>query len=66
MSPELAVGLAAICFVLMVGAVVGFAAVVLLDSVAIWPTRPKHRRRSPGVRYYIHPTVIDVEGRWAA
>lgn len=65
MSPELAVGLAAVAFVLMVGIVLGFVALAALDAVAIWPTRPKHRR-SPGVRFYVHPTVIDVEGRWAA
>lgn len=68
MSAELAVGLAAVAFVLMVGVVSGFAAVVLLDAVTIWPSRPAHRRpvmarKTSGVRYYAHPSVIDTEGR---
>jgi hypothetical protein len=67
-SAELAVGIAAVCFVLMVGIVAGFAAVFLLDAVTIWPSRPKHRRPlipqgSPGVRFYAHQSVIDTEGR---
>jgi hypothetical protein len=69
MSAELAVGLAAVAFVLMVGIVAGFAAVVLLDAAAIWPTRPAHRRpvvARSGVRYYVHQSAIDTEGRWVA
>jgi hypothetical protein len=60
MSTELAVGLAAVAFVLMVGIVAGFGAVVLLDAVTIWPPR---RRKPVGVRYWAHQSVIDVDGR---
>lgn len=65
MSAELAVGVAAVAFVLMVGIVAGFGAVVLLDAVTIWPPRTHRRRlfRSPGVRYWAHASVIDTEGR---
>lgn len=59
MSAELAVGLAVVAFVLMVGIVAGFGALVLMDAITIWP------RRSPGRRYYVHPSVIDAERRWA-
>jgi hypothetical protein len=62
MSPELAVVIAAACFVLMGGIVLGFAGLVLLDAAAIWPARPAHRR-PVGVRYWAHPSVIDTEGR---
>lgn len=63
MSTELAVGITAAAFVLMVGITFGFGAVVLLDAITIWPPR---RRKSPAVRYYAHPSVIDTEGRWAS
>lgn len=67
MSAALAVGIAAAAFVLMVGVVAGFAAVVLLDTVVAWPARPAHRRRkSPAVRYFAHQSVVDAEGRWVA
>lgn len=51
MSAELAVGVAAVAFVLMVGIVAGFGAVVLLDAVTVWPPRVKHvgRHRPPMV-----------------
>lgn len=67
MSAELAVGIAAAAFVLMVGIAFGFAAVIFVDAIAIWPARPAHRRRtSPAVRYWAHPSVIDTEGRWVS
>jgi type IV secretory pathway TrbD component len=63
MSAELAVGLAAAAFVLMAGIVAGFGAVILLDAVTIWPPRRRPVFKSPGVRYFVHPSVIDVDGR---
>ena len=59
MSPEFAVGLAAVAFVLMVGIVAGFAVVVSLDAAAIWPATPKHRR-SPGAQYWVRSTQTDT------
>jgi hypothetical protein len=68
MSAELAVAIAATAFVLMVGIAFGFAALIFVDAIAIWP-RSAHRRpvaKSPAVRYYAHPSVLDTEGRCAA
>lgn len=57
MSAELAVGIAAVAFVLMVGIVAGFAALVLLDAVTIWPARTK---RSPGAQYWVGSKQADT------
>jgi hypothetical protein len=51
-SPELAVGLALAAFVLMVGIVAGFTALVLLDAVVAWPARPK-QRATLGAQYWV-------------
>lgn len=66
MSAELAVGVTAAAFVLMVGIAFGFAALIFVDAVAIWPARRRPVAKSPAVRYYVHPSVIDTEGRWAS
>lgn len=69
MSTELAVGLAAAAVVLMVGILLGIAAIVALDVAVAWP-RPAHRRpkgySSPGEQFFAWseqgstvPLVID-------
>lgn len=71
MSTEAAVYAAMGAVVLMLAIVAVIVVVVLVDAVAIWPARPKHRRpvvaRKPaGARYWVHPSVIDTEGRWVS
>jgi len=64
MSATTAVALAAVAFVLMAGITAGFAGLVLVDSAAVWPSRPAHRlplrlrirllfRPSPGAQYWV-------------
>lgn len=44
MSAELAVGIVIAAFVLMVVILLGLTAVIAIDTVAAWPTKPRHRR----------------------
>lgn len=57
-SAELAVGITAVAFVLMVGVVAGFAALVVLDAVAIWPSGP--HRATPGAQYWVRSEQTDT------
>lgn len=69
MSTELAIGITVTAFVLMVGIVLGFAAVALLDAVVAWPAKP---RRSFGEQMWVRSVetrtaeiALVPEGRWA-
>lgn len=59
MSAELAVGITVVSFVLMVGILLGIAALVALDTAAIWPARPKHRA-TPGAQYWVRSKQADT------
>ena len=59
MSAELAVGITIAAFVLMAGICVVIAALVLLDTAAAWPARPKHRA-TPGAQYWVRSRQADT------
>jgi hypothetical protein len=75
MSAETAVYLVAGAVDLMVLVVALIAAMVVLDGLAAWPPRPRHRRpatrkATPGAQYYVRSTqtttaaIAISEGRW--
>jgi uncharacterized iron-regulated membrane protein len=57
MNAETAVYFAAGAVVLMALMLAAVLSMIVIDWLTIWP------RRSPGVRYWVHPSVIDLEGR---
>lgn len=71
MSAETSVYFAVGFVAVMVAVLLAVAVMVILDTLAAWPPRPKHRQ-SPGAQYWVRstqtstaPIVILADGRAA-